>query len=137
MDRRFFLAICLGACGAAPAWPQTGLVALGPVDSAARRFRASLDSDASIITINHLTVWRAHIETPAGAPVANARISVSFGVPGIGRRGPTAPRVVPAASPGDYAIRGVRFDMAGRWRLDLHIEADGVTDSVAFDIDAI
>ena len=55
-------------------------------------------------------------------------------VPGLDRHMPTAPRVTKALGDGRFQIDGVKFDMAGRWRLRLRIDADGVSDSVEFDI---
>ena len=47
---------------------------------------------------------------------------------------PTAPRVTAELGNGDYRLEGVRFQMPGRWVVELAIDAAPGTDSVAFDL---
>ena len=48
---------------------------------------------------------------------------------------PTAPRVEPAATPGDYVVKGMKFSMTGWWVFKVGVTAvDGQADQVTFNI---
>lgn len=99
------------------------------------RFRVALSSAAVPVPLNQLHAWRVAVARPDGTPVAGALIAVSGEVPEVPRDLPTEPRVTGELPGGVYVVDGVRFNMAGRWRLKLVIESGEDRDSVAFDID--
>lgn len=120
---------------ACAAWAQPGPVALGPVHSAGDHFRVSLLSETFPVTINRMTAWKAHVETPDASPALDLKIGVAISATGLARLAPTAPRVTAALSGGDYVIEGVKFDMAGHWRVELRIDSGAIADRATFDID--
>jgi hypothetical protein len=84
--------------------------------------------------INRLHGWTVTLRDREGHAINDASIAIDGAVPGLDRHMPTAPRVTSAPGGGVYEIGGVKFDMAGRWRLRLDIAAGEVKDAVEFDI---
>lgn len=82
---------------------------------------------------NSMHTWIAEVKTASGAPVPNATITISGGMPAHGHGLPTNPQVTENLGDGRYRVDGMRFNMAGQWQLNLAITADDVTDTVTFD----
>jgi len=83
---------------------------------------------------NTIHAWIATITTPDGAPVEDATILVDGGMPQHGHGLPTSPQMTESLGEGRYKIDGVRFNMSGWWEFKLAITADGVSDSVTFNL---
>jgi hypothetical protein len=83
---------------------------------------------------NSMHTWIAEVKTASGAPVPNATITISGGMPAHGHGLPTSPQVTEILGDGRYKVDGMRFNMAGQWQLNLAITADDVTDTVTFDL---
>ncbi len=99
------------------------------------QFRVSVESNVLPIPMGRIHSWRVHLTDPDGAPVRQAVMNVSGGMPQHGHGLPTQPRVVEADTPGDYLINGVRFSMTGWWVLNLAIRTpDGRADTVTFNL---
>jgi hypothetical protein len=47
---------------------------------------------------------------------------------------PTQPRVTENLGGGRYLVEGMKFKMGGWWVVDVRITADGVTDTVRFNL---
>jgi hypothetical protein len=95
-------------------------------------FRVSYTAEE--IQINQMHEWTIHVETADGEPVENAQITVDGGMPEHGHGLPTVPQVTDYLGDGDYRVEGVRFQMQGWWIVTFHIDADGVTDTVTFNL---
>jgi hypothetical protein len=89
---------------------------------------------AEEIQINQMHEWTIHVETADGEPVENASITVDGGMPDHGHGLPTVPQVTDYLGDGNYRVEGLRFQMQGWWIVTFHIDADGITDSVTFDL---
>lgn len=98
------------------------------------RFVVSFTSALDPIAINQMHSWTLHVETADGAPVENAVIQVSGGMPEHFHGMPTQPRVTQNLGGGDYLVEGMRFQMGGWWTVTFVIDADGVQDSVTFNL---
>ena len=98
------------------------------------RFVVSFASALDPIVINQMHSWTLHVETADGAPVENAVIQVSGGMPEHFHGMPTQPRVTQNLGGGDYLVEGIRFQMGGWWTVTFAIDADGVQDSVTFNL---
>jgi len=82
--------------------------------------------------INQLHAWQVRLASPAGVPVARARIKVDGGMPQHGHGLPTRPQVTRELEGGGYLIEGMKFSMTGWWEIKLAIEGPAGTDRVTF-----
>jgi len=82
--------------------------------------------------INQLHAWQVKLTSPAGVPVANARIQVDGGMPQHGHGLPTRPQVTRALPDGGYLIEGMKFSMTGWWEIKLAIDGPAGADRVTF-----
>ena len=92
-------------------------------------YTVSFESSLKPIEINQIHSWLLRI-TSEGAPVTNASLTVSGGMPDHDHGLPTRPRVTAELGNGEYRLEGMRFHMGGDWEVSIEIEADGRTDSV-------
>ena len=99
----------------------------------ANRYVVTLRPPPEPAAINHLHTWRVKLTSPAGAPVANARIKVDGGMPQHGHGLPTRPQVTRELPDGGYLIEGLKFSMPGWWQIKLAIDGPEGTDRVTFD----
>lgn len=97
-------------------------------------FRASYTSESDPIAINDLHTWTLHVETMEGAPVDDAVVSVSGGMPEHNHGLPTQPQVTENLGGGDYRVEGMQFQMNGWWTVTFDIDAGGEQDSVTFNL---
>ena len=104
-----------------------------PTPTSSGHFRVAVET-AQPVTINRMYTWIVSVEDSGGRAALEAEIGVDGGVPGLQRHLPTAPRMTSALGGGKYRIDGVKFDMAGLWRLRLDVRAGGVADAVMFDV---
>lgn len=100
--------------------------------SAEGRYRVTLLPPARPAAINQLHAWQVRLATPAGAPVAMARITVDGGMPQHGHGLPTRPQVTRELPDGGYLVEGMKFSMTGWWEIKLAIDGPAGTDRVTF-----
>lgn len=74
--------------------------------------------------INRMHSWILHVESLDGAPVENAEILVSGGMPEHDHGLPTRPRVTTELGGGDYRLDGMRFHMRGYWEIEVTVVTD-------------
>ncbi|MGE0035679.1 MAG: hypothetical protein AB7S93_08605 [Xanthobacteraceae bacterium] len=86
--------------------------------------------------VNRLYSVDMFLKTADGKPAAGA----SFVVTGQHRYAfnplPTSPRVVPGAQDGAYRLEGLRFHIAGQWRLTIIIDSERIHDRYLLGIQA-
>jgi hypothetical protein len=92
----------------------------------------TLQPPATPAAINQLHAWQVRLATPAGTPIAQARIKVDGGMPQHGHGLPTRPQVTQERPDGTYLIEGMKFSMTGWWEIKLAIESPAGTDKVTF-----
>jgi hypothetical protein len=97
-------------------------------------YRVSYEPSIVPIPVNRLHTWTITIETPDGRPVREAEVAFDGDMPHHGHGLPTTPRVTAEIAPGDYLVEGVMFQMGGRWVIDVAVAAEGVADTVRFDL---
>jgi len=100
--------------------------------SADSRYVVTLEPPAKPAAINQLHAWQVKLSTPAGAPVAHARIQVDGGMPQHGHGLPTRPQVTRELPEGGYLIEGMKFSMTGWWEIKLTIDGPAGVDRVTF-----
>jgi len=141
-DKRFCLGL-RGLLAGVLGLTIVGAAVAGPVDRSLAltratdhgQFRVSVESNVQPIPMGRIHAWSVHLTDANGAPVRQAAMDVTGGMPEHGHGLPTRPRVVEANTPGDYVINGVRFSMTGWWVLNLAIRTpDGRTDTVTFNL---
>ena len=133
------IAILIGGCAGpmamhSPSQPPTELDYSTTRTSNEGRFIASFTSALDPIAINQMHSWTLHVETADGAPVENATIQVSGDMPEHRHGMPTQPQVTQNLGGGDYLVEGMRFQMGGWWTVTFEIDANGVQDSVTFNL---
>lgn len=116
------------ACAAPPAGLDLSLTR----PSAERRYVVTLVPPAAPAAINQMHSWQVKLATPAGVPVAGARIGVDGGMPQHGHGLPTSPRVTRELADGTYLVEGMKFSMTGWWEIRLAISGAGGADQVTF-----
>lgn len=93
-------------------------------------YRISYKSELQPLVINRIHAWVFHVETPDGAAVADATISVTGGMPLHNHGLPTDPQMTANLGDGNYRIEGIRFHMNGDWELTVTIDVEGRRDTV-------
>jgi hypothetical protein len=97
-------------------------------------FNVTYSTSTGAVPINQIHEWTLHVKNAAGSIVENAEISVDGDMPQHGHGLPTQPRVTKYLGGGDYLVEGMRFQMGGWWVMDFTITADGLVDTVHFDM---
>jgi hypothetical protein len=93
-------------------------------------FRVRYAGDLQPPAINRIHGGVLHLETRAGEAVADARISITGGMPEHDHGLPTQPEVTGYLGDGNYRVEGLRFHMHGAWELLITIDAQGNRDTV-------
>jgi hypothetical protein len=97
-------------------------------------FVATLAPASGAVRQGELQSWMLTLKTPNGAPVENAAIDISGGMPQHNHGLPTSPQMADYLGQGHYRIDGVKFTMSGWWQLHLSISAAAGSDTVVFNI---
>jgi hypothetical protein len=97
-------------------------------------FRAAFISEPTPSPINKLHGWMLYVETADGAPVTDAKITISGDMPEHGHGLPTKPRVARNLGGGVYDVEGMKFQMPGWWVVNFTISSGGVEDRVTFNM---
>jgi hypothetical protein len=112
----------------------------GDLDTATTRlsdqglFEVTYNSSVSPIPINQIQTWTIHVETSDGQPVEQAEITVDGGMPQHGHGLPTQPQVTDNLGEGNFLVEGLKFQMPGWWEVTFHINANGKSDSITFNL---
>src|SRR5262249_49378664 len=77
--------------------------------------------------------WVVRVTDADRRPAVGARVSAGAWMPQGGVRMEPRP-VVTELGGGRYRVRGLRFSRAGGWRVRLRVSADGLTDTVDFNL---
>jgi YtkA-like protein len=125
----FSLAACMHAADAADADVSTTRL------SERGAYRVSYASDTLPIPINRLHRWTVHVEDKGGQPVTDAMIKVDGDMPGHGHGLPTRPRVTQNLGNGDYVVEGMKFQMGGRWVMEVTVAAGAQADTAKFNLE--
>ena len=96
------------------------------------KFVVTLQPPAKPAAINQLHSWQVKLASPAGVPIAHARIKVDGGMPQHGHGLPTRPQVTQELADGTYVIEGMKFSMTGWWEIKLAIDSPEGADKVTF-----
>ncbi|WP_395700412.1 FixH family protein [Aquabacterium sp.] len=135
MNRRFALtafALTLLASTAGCMSPPTNLDLSLTRPTLDQKYVVTLQPPATPAALHQLHRWQVKLATPAGVPVAHARILVDGGMPQHGHGLPTRPQVTQELADGTYVIDGMKFSMTGWWEIKLAIDGAQGSDKVTF-----
>ncbi|WP_315923415.1 FixH family protein [Mesorhizobium sp. SP-1A] len=102
--------------------------------TAAGVFVVSIAPESAVVQQGQAQNWLLTLKTAAGAPVENAAIDVSGGMPQTNQALPTSPQVTDYLGSGRYLVQGVKFSQPGWWQLRVGISAAAGSDTVVFNI---
>jgi hypothetical protein len=98
------------------------------------KYRVNMASRLNPVAINKMHSWTVQIRKPDGSAVDNTKVKIAGGMPLHGHPLPTMPRVTKNLGDGKYLIEGVRFNMAGWWKLKIAIGEGHHMDNVTFNL---
>jgi hypothetical protein len=97
-------------------------------------FFASIEPESGALRQGEMHSWLLTLKTAAGAPVENAAIEISGGMPEHSHGLPTSPQATEYLGGGRYRVDGVKFTMSGWWQLRFAVSAATGSDAVMFNI---
>ena len=106
------------------------------VASAAGLYRVDFEADPASSPVNRLHTWEFDLRDGDGDRVDGARVTVDGDMPAHGHGMPTQP-LVRELGDGAYAIEGMKFQMGGRWFVELRIDGPVGSDAVRVDFDLV
>jgi hypothetical protein len=121
------LALMCAATGAKPAEPIV-------LRTEAGRFSLRLTDIERPERVNHLHGFELSLITVDGRPATSASIVITGQHRYALNPLPTSPQVQPGPADGTYRIEGLRFHVAGEWRLVFAIEFEQIRDRATLDI---
>lgn len=71
------------------------------------------------IQLNKIHSWTISIKDTAGRPIQGLQFSVQGGMPAHQHGFPTQPLLIGEPNPGKYIIDGLKFNMYGKWQIEL------------------
>ena len=98
--------------------------------SSSGALKISFNSSVKPVPLNEIHSWTLHVTTSSGAPVENAKVSVSGGMPLHNHGLPTAPVVTAYLGNGDYRVEGIRFHMQGDWEMQVTITQNNASETI-------
>jgi hypothetical protein len=97
-------------------------------------FNVMYKSVGGQIRINRIHSWELTIKDAAGQPVNDAMVTVVGDMPEHGHGLPTQPEITKVGAGGLYRVDGMKFTMPGWWVVTVSVMADGMHDSVSFNL---
>ncbi len=97
-------------------------------------FAVAYEPAESVIPINQLHTWTLTVTSADRRVVADAEITVDGTMPEHGHGLATQPQVTEYLGDGRYLARGLKFQMGGRWVVDVSVTAGGQTDAARFNL---
>ncbi|MGF1713333.1 FixH family protein, partial [Photobacterium chitinilyticum] len=110
-----------------------------PVTVQTSQYNISTSPTDPPIRLNQIQSWIIAINDPSGQPVQGLQFSVDGGMPAHKHGLPTQPRLTEETEPGKYIIDGVKFNMYGKWQIELTgiNESDQFHQIIKIDIDHV
>ena len=117
-------------CATAPTQPAIdfALTRISPN----KQFVVTLIPPADTIRIQQFHRWQINVATADGAPLTDALVYLTAGMPEHGHGLPTRPAVTQEISPGKYLVEGVKFNMSGWWEIYVAVQKVPASDVTTF-----
>lgn len=97
-------------------------------------FKVEVGPESGKPEIGKFQNWTLRLTDADGADVFPARFALGGGMLGHGHGLPTQPRVTAYLGDGLYRIEGMKFNMAGNWKLYFVIETEQARDQAQVDV---
>ena len=104
------------------------------LESDAGLYKLHLTPNVSEVVIGELHSWHLRIADTNGEMIDGAKVLVDGGMPAHGHGLPTAPKVTESDETGRYFIEGLRFNMPGKWEIQLEIEGTAGFDTAKLEL---
>ena len=105
--------------------------------TAKNQFNVMYTSTSGHIRINRIHSWELTVKDADGQSVNGAMIKVVGDMPEHGHGLPTQPEVNSIGTGGLYRVDGMKFTMPGWWVITVSVMANGVHDSVSFNLNIL
>ncbi len=98
-------------------------------------FEVTLEAGKGTAELNSYHDWLLTVrDARSKDPVATLRVNVGGGMAHHGHGLPSQPQVGKHLGDGRYEVKGVKFNMNGKWTLAFDIDAKTASDKVVFDV---
>jgi len=112
--------------------PDSGLTQSGTTENS--NFRVIIAPESADFSRNILHAWIVTVQDAANQPIDGATITIKGGMPMHDHGLASLPTPGQGLGDGKYRIDGLRFHMAGLWKLDVTIDTGSLTDTAHFTI---
>lgn len=110
-----YIAILFIALISYPLWASS----LFPITLVSEHYKITAQPTEKPIKLNKIHSWLITINDNTEAPVQGLFFDVNGGMPTHQHGFPTQPKLIKEATPGEYIIDGLKFNMIGRWEIEL------------------
>jgi hypothetical protein len=100
-------------------------------------FNVMYKSIGGQIRMNRIHSWELTIKDAAGQTVNDAMVTVVGDMPEHGHGLPTQPEITKVGAGGLYRVDGMKFTMPGWWVVTVSVMANGIHDSVSFNLNIL
>ena len=98
-------------------------------------YRIMIRAEEGGVRLGRLHSWIVEVASRAGEPVRVAYLVFDGGMPQHGHGFETSPRVTDSLGQGVFRVDGVRFQMAGSWKIRVDVAGPEGADFVIFDVE--
>ena len=112
-----------------------GVAARWSAPSHSGLYRILIRPEAGGARLGPLHSWIVEIESSAGVPVRPTHLVFDGGMPLHGHGFETSPRLTDSLGPGVFRIDGIRFQMAGSWKIRVDVAGPEGADFAIFDVE--
>jgi hypothetical protein len=99
-----------------------------------KHFHVMYEIPGGMAKINKIHSWKLMVKDTDGKPVGDANITVVGDMPEHGHGLPTRPEIFKGSTAGMYHVDGMKFNMPGWWVVTFNVKAQGMQDSVSFNL---
>ena len=103
--------------------------------SQAGLYRIAIRPETGEPRLGPLHTWLVQVESAAGKPVQATQLSFDGGMPQHSHGFETSPRVTDSLGEGLFRVDGVRFHMAGLWKIRVDVAGPDGADLAVFDVE--
>jgi len=103
--------------------------------SQTRLYRITIGPEEGRARLGPMHTWLVEVASREGKPVTPIHVLFDGGMPEHGHGFETSPRVIDSPGRGVVRVDGVRFQMAGAWRIRIDVASREGADFALFDLE--